>query len=390
MFANPSYLGAWMSTDPEVIIRASAIPSVTDSLSTKEKKDYSVVRAIRAMAGLGGDAGLEREVSSAITKKLGQEPVSGGMYVPTCLRPRASGLDSKTNAAGGYAVQTDVRDLIELLRNKTKVIQIGATVLEGLSGNVQFPKQLTGSAGAWVTENPGSDVTQSDATFGALTITPKTFMGTTAFSRQLLQQSSIDIENIVRSDLAEAHALAVDAAALDGTGTSNQPLGLLRTTGIGAVTIQAGAGGVPTYSKLLDLETAIASANADSDRMALLTTPAMRGKLRKIAVLDSAYSAIPVWQNGPKPGVGDVAGYPAYVSNQVPSNKTSGSNSDCHCIILGDWSQLLLAEFGVLTLVVDPFTSKKKNMIECTSFGMYDIGVRQPAAFAAIQDARLA
>jgi HK97 family phage major capsid protein len=375
--------------DTQIAVRTGGLATATvEALSERECASYSVARLIlHAADPQAHDVGIEREVSAAIAKDIGREP--RGYWVPTCLRPRASGLDTKTNAAGKYSVMTEVRDLVELLRNKARVIQLGATVLSGLTGAVQFPRQLAASAGAWVAENPGSDVAASDATFGALTLTPKTYASTTSFSRQLLQQSSIDIENFVRNDLATAHALAIDAAALDGSGTANQPLGLLRTAGIGSVIIAANAGGTPAYAKVLELETAVADANADEAGIKFLTTPIMRGKLKSVPAVNTTYGTIPTWQQvANAPGVGDVLGYPAYVSKQVPANKVSGSNSDCHAIILGYWPSLLIGEFGILDLVVDPYALKRQGMVEVTSFQMVDIGIRQPASFAAIQDAR--
>jgi|SRR5215469_9985106 len=378
-----------MDSTQEIAIRTGGLAAATvEALSERECASYSVARLIlHAADPQAHDPGIEHEISAAIAKDIGREP--RGYWVPTRLRPQASGLDTKTNAAGKYTVMTEVRDLIELLRNRARVIQLGATVLSGLTGNVQFPKQLTATSGAWVSENSGTDVMQSDATFGALTLSPKTYASTTSFSRQLLQQSSIDVENFVRNDLATAHALAVDAAALDGTGANNQPLGLLRSVGIGSVVIAAGAGGAPSYAKVLELETAVADANADEAGMKFLTTPIMRGKLKSVPAVNATYGTVPVWQQlANAPGVGDVIGYPGYVSRQVPANKTSGANSDCHCIILGSWPSLIIGEFGILDLVVDPYALKKQGMIEVTSFQMVDIGVRIPAQFAAIQDAR--
>jgi len=378
-----------MDSTQEIPIRTGGLAAATvEALSERECASYSVARLIlHAADPQAHDVGIEREISAAIAKDIGREP--RGYWVPTRLRPQAAGLDTKTNGAGKYTVMTEVRDLIELLRNRARVIQLGATVLTGLTGNVQFPKQLTAATGAWVAENPGSDVAASDATFGALTLSPKTYAATTSFSRQLLQQSTIDVENFVRNDLAIAHALAIDLAALDGTGTANQPLGLLRTTGIGSVVIAANAGGAPTYAKIVELETAVADANADEGGMKFLTTPIMRGKLRSVPAVNATYGMVPVWQQvANAPGVGDVIGYPGYVSKQVPANKTSGTNSDCHAIIFGYWPALVIGEFGILDLVVDPYTLKKQGMIEVTSFQMVDVGVRQPAAFAAVQDAR--
>jgi HK97 family phage major capsid protein len=368
-----------------------AQPTVA-SLTSQERSDYSLCRAIRSLAGESGcEATLEREVSADIAKRIGKS--TSGMFIPTNLnpfRPRASGLDEKTNAGGKYTVMTEVRDLIELLRNKARVIQLGATVLSGLTSNIQFPTQASAGTIYWTGDNPGSNVTQADLTFGARTMTPHVAQATTAFSRQLLAQSTVDVEGLVREDLAKVHALGVDAAAISGTGNSNQPLGLLGTTGIGSVAMGTN-GAKPTYASCCDLETSIATANADEDGMKFLTTPGMRGVLKKVGKLDSTYASIPLWdQWGNAPGIGDLIGYQAFVSNQVPSNLTKGTtNGTCHAIIFGYWPTLVVGEWGVLELIVDPYSLKKQGMIEVTSFQMVDVMLRQPAQMAAIQDATL-
>jgi HK97 family phage major capsid protein/ATP-dependent Clp endopeptidase proteolytic subunit ClpP len=362
-----------------------AAPTV-NKMDASERKDYSIARAIRFLAGDDGvEARLEREVSQDIAKSLGRS--SNGLFIPTRLNPQMAGLDTKTNGAGKYTVATEMRDLIELLRNKARVIELGATVLSGLSSDISFPVQLTGSAGAWVAENPGSDASESDATFGTKSLSPKTYAATTSFSRKLLAQSSIDIEAMVRNDLATAHAQALDVAAINGLGSSNQPLGLLKTTGIGDVALGA-AGDTPDYASIVDLETAIADANADESGMKFLTTPIMRGLLRKTQQFSST-NGVPVWQQlGNSLGVGDVLGYPGYVSKNVPSTLVKTTSSDCHAIIFGYWPGMLIGEWGVIELIVDPYRLKKQGMIEVTSFQMVDVLLRQPAQFAAIQDAR--
>ena len=122
------------------------------------------------------------------------------------------------------------------------------------------------------------------------------------------------------------HALAIDLAAINGLGSSNQPTGILKTSGIGDVAMGA-AGGVPTYDAIVDLETKIAGANADANAMRFLTTPFVRGKLRKTQLFPGSSLGEPVWQSLPgRPGVGLLAGYEAYVSNQVPSTLVKGGS----------------------------------------------------------------
>lgn len=372
------------------------IQALVADLSHKERSDYKIADAILRMCGDDRRGSFEVELSDSIANVVGRKPQQNGFFVPMAGvspnygRPQMAGLDTKTNAAGKYTVATEVLDLIELLRNRMLVFKLGATLLSGLQGNIQFPKQLTQMIAYWVPENPGTDVTQSDVTFGALTLSPKTLQATTAYSRQLLSQSTVDIENMVRNELATIHALAIDLAAINGLGTGNQPTGVLRTTGIGDVAIGP-AGGVPTSDHIVDLETKIATSNADANGMKFLTTPAIRGKLRKTQqTFGGTPNQQPVWQSVPgSPGLGVLDGYEAYVSNQVPSNLVKGASTDCHAIIFGYWPTIMVGEWGVIEIVVDPYALKKQGMIEVTSFQMVDVGVRLPQMMSAIQDARI-
>jgi HK97 family phage major capsid protein len=354
--------------------------ATVDGLSRFDRANYSIVKIIRHIAGSDVDCQLELEVSEHIRKRLNK--TSGNFYVPTRIR---SGLDTKTNAAGAFTVETEVLDLIELLRARTQVVRMGGTLLTGLSSSAAFPVQLTASTGSWVAENPGSDLADSDSTFGQKTLSPKMYEANTSYSQKLLAQSSLDVEAFVRKDLAKAHALGLDAAAINGSGGSNQPLGLLGTAGIGNVAL--GTNGLaPTYQNIVDLETAVAAADADFDGMSWLTTPAMRGKLRSVQQFSGA--GVGVWQQVGGSKLGNVLGYDGYVSRQVPSNLVKGTSSDCHAIIVGYWPALIIGEWGVLEILVDPYRLKKQGMIEITSYLMADVLIQQPASFAAIKDAR--
>jgi HK97 family phage major capsid protein len=356
------------------------LPTV-DGFTRFDRQRYSIVKIIRHIAGDADvDISLEQEVSEQIAKRL--KKTSGNFYVPTRIR---SGLDTKTNAAGAFTVETELQDLIELLRARTQVIRMGATLLTGLSSTAAFPVQLTGSTGSWVAENPGSDLADSDSSFGQKTLSPKMYEANTSYSRKLLAQATMDVEAFVLKDLAKAHALGLDAAAINGSGASNQPLGLLGTTGIGNVAL--GVNGLaPTYANIADLETAVSNADADADGMAFLTTPIMRAKLRNAQQFSGA--GVGVWQQVAGSKVGNVLGYDGFVSRQVPSTLVKGTSSDCHGILFGYWPALIIGEWGVLEILVDPYRLKKQGMIEITSYLMADILIQQPASFAAIKDAR--
>ena len=80
-------------------------------------------------------------------------------------------------------------------------------------------------------------------------------------------------------------------------------------------------------------------------------------------------------------------GYNALVTNCVPSNLTKGTGSNLSAILFGKWDELLIAHWGVLDIVVDPYTNSKSGIITVTLFQDVDVGVRYPAAFAVIKDA---
>ncbi|WP_316348487.1 phage major capsid protein [Desulfuromonas acetoxidans] len=353
---------------------------VGDMLNEREDKQYSIVRALN-VAAYGGD-GMERDVSDQIAKQLGRS--TDGIFIPTSLNVRAAGV-AGVDGQGGHTVPTVQMPIIELLRNKMMVKAMGAQVLGGLTGDLKFPRQEGNAALNWSGENPGSNTSDTDLTnyFGQVAMTPKSAIATIPYSKQLLAQSSVDIENFFRNDLARVNALGLDLAAIMGTG-SDQPLGILNTTGIGSV-----AGGdnglAPTFAHMVQLETEVSIDNADVGSLGYLTNAAVRGTLKQTE--KSAGTGAYVWAKG-EGGFGDVNGYRAAASNQVPSNLDKGTSTGvCSAVIFGNWEDLLIGEWGVIEIIIDPFSLKKQGLVEMTSTMLCDVAVRHAQSFAAMKDA---
>lgn len=354
-------------------------------MSAREERSYSVLRACRAL--LDNDwsgAGLEREVSNAIGKTLGRQ--ASGFFMPTGLRmPGPGDMGQRTvNVAGtdnvgGYTVPTELQSVIDLLRARMMTRQLGARVLTGLQGDIAFPRVTGGASLSWVGENPGADVSDSNLAFDQVSLTPKTAQASIPVSRQLLAQSAFDVEMMMRSDLATVGALGLDLAAINGSGSSNQPTGILATSGIGSVA--GGTNGLaPAWSHIVQLETEVATDNADIGALAYLTNAKVRGKLKQIE--KASNTAQFVWDGT------EMNGYNAAVSNQVPSNLTKGTSSGvCSAIIFGNWSDLIIGEWGAMEIIVDPYSLKKQGLVELTSIMMADVAVRHPESFAAMKDA---
>ncbi|MFQ5737241.1 MAG: phage major capsid protein [Thermodesulfobacteriota bacterium] len=349
-------------------------------LSDREAKSFSFLKAIIA-AGTQDwrDAEFERECIEAAAKANPTSPARG-FYIPKDVLMERD-LTVGTATAGGNLVATDLlaNSFIELLRNRMKVKELGATILDGLVGNVAIPKQTGGATAYWVAENVAP--TESEPTFGQVVLSPKTVGTFTDISRHLLLQASLSIEQLVRSDIATVLALAVDQAAINGSGTSNQPTGILNTTGIGDVA--GGTNGLaPTYAHMIELESDLAGANADVEKMGLLTTPEIRGKLKQTPRFTSTDT--PTWKDD-----NTVNGYRAEISNQVPKTLTKGTSTDCHAIIFGNWADLIIGQWGDLDVLVDPFSLGTSGAVRVRVFQHVDIAVRHAASFSAMKDARI-
>jgi HK97 family phage major capsid protein len=352
-------------------------------LTEKEQKQYSFARAL--LSATDGVASFESDVSQEIQRNLpkgyAQQGKGNGFFIPTTIGTRA-GLDSKTSTTGTELKFVEAGSFIDLLRNKARVLQLGATMLSGLDSPVTFPVQNGAGTAAWNAENPGSDVSESNVTFTSRSLTAKTLQSTTSFSRQLLRQAVIDVENLVRNDLAAIHALAIDSAAINGSGT-NQPTGLLSISGVNVYALGTD-GAAPSYAGAIGLEFKVENANANVGPMGYLTTPGIKATLKNTAVLTNT-AGLPVWTGGEE---GSMNGYKAYSSKQVPSTLTKGTSTTvCHAILFGVWSQLYIGEWGAMEVITDPYRLKKQGMIEVTSFQMVDVMARYPEAFAVTKDA---
>ena len=359
------------------LLATTPLTSPSMGMSAPEAREYSYARAIRnAVARMEGEkveSSFEDEVASTLERALPSNYSKQGLLVPLQLRA----LDTATSGAAAEAVYTQYGgELIELLRNSAMTMQMGARVISGLNGPVSFPTQLTDATASWVAENPGSDMASSAPTFGHITLTPKTLAGTSAFSRSLMVQSIFSVEGVVRQSLASAHALAFDKAILHGTGSSNQPTGIYRTTGVNTVAF----GGVPTYGKLQDMLTECATDNALAGNLGFITTPGVAGKMAQ-TLESSVAGASWLWQGQRQNGT--VIGYKAASTNQVSKtmNVLVDTGASSHGLIFGNWNDVLVGMWAGLDLILDPYTLKKQQLIEVASFQMADVAVRHAASF---------
>lgn len=347
-------------------------------LSESETQQFSVTRAIRASLDKDwSKAGFEAECSRAIGAKLNRVTDPNRFFVPLEVQARkidARAIEARDRmnqqrdvyvgaaASGGYLVGTQNQSFIEVLRNRSVAFRMGARRLSGLVGNVTVPRQ-SGAATAYWLGTEATQITESQQVFGQLSLTPKTVGAYTEISRQLLLQSSPDVEGIVNADLGAVTSIAVDLAALNGSGTAGQPQGVIGTSGVGSVTATT-----LDYGKALDFQLALANANIVPGSGGYVVTPAV-AKIFMTRFRQSNTDT-PLWVGNLWEG--SVLGFPGMSSLQIPT-------ANC---IFGDWSQIIVAEWGVLEIEVNPVANFQAGIIGVRALVTLDVGVRYPAAFA--------
>ena len=332
----------------------------SEFLDKKEVKQFSFLRAINALASPADKqaqeaAAFEREVSDEAAKRYGRP--AKGIIVPNEVLKRD--LNVGTAADGGNLVSTELLSgsFIEILRNKMAIMEAGVTMLTGLEGNISIPKQDGTTSAYWVGE--GGAPTEGQQSFTQISMTPKTIGAFTDFTRRTLLQSSIDIEAFVRDDIAKKIALELDRTAIYGTGSSNQPLGLKDTSGIGSQSLTS----FGTFAEYIGMETDVAVANAEGGSMKYLINASARGALKSTE--KASNTGMFVFDNN------QINGYDAIVSNQLVNNDA----------IFGDFSQFIVGMWSGLDLTVDPYAGATAGTVRIIALQDIDYAIRQAGAF---------
>lgn len=346
--------------------------------------EYSLLRALAGHAGLGADWGRERELSAELARRSGRQ--FQGIAVPMSVfhmparGARGERILTTTIPAGGPGgnlIETSLLggEFIDLLRRALVIRGLGARVLSGLIGNVDIPRQTATATSAWVAEN--APITASDPSFGKVSLTPRHCGAITEFSRNMLLQSSMDVEMLVRTDLAALLAETLDMAAVAGTGAGSQPRGVLNQAGIGSVAMGAN-GAALTFDAVADLMGVVADVNAELGMLSYLTNTRVRRAAAKLK--DS--------QNRPLGMDVVFQGMPRAFSNVVPNNLTKGTGTNLSAMLYGNWSDLLLGYWSEIDILTNPFESSAyaRGNVQVRAMLTADIAVRNAASFAAITD----
>jgi len=289
----------------------------------------------------------------------------------------------------GYplAVQTTVEPEapINFLRAKTICGKLGCTLVDGLVsgqlGNLKLPRATGGAVASWQPEVGGAP--DSDQNFDAITLAAKRITGSTVLSRQLILQSSPDIEEFVKNDLTTAIGVAIDNAAITGTGVAPQPTGILKVpanaSGSYAYASRSANvtfGGPASWASVLAFEKTL--------EQGLIQNDGSFGYASDVTTRDK-------WQQAPK-----VAGYPSFLWENTNDDGTCGrvngrraissSQLPAGQVIFRKWSEMLICTWVGVELMIDPCSLATQAEVRVRASLLADINFRYALAFCASSD----
>ena len=338
-------------------------------MSKEEVREFSLVKAIRAMANPSDrraqeEAAFEFECSAEAARQYGKD--AQGIMLPAEVL-RSWGKRDLNTSDDSTLVAEDYRgnDFIDVLRNESSVMQAGATMLRGLQGNVVIPKKTAGASAGWIATE-GSAAAESEFTAGSVTMSPKVIGAFTDVTRLLLQQSSLDVENLIRDDLTKSIATAIDLGALAGSGSSGQPTGIANTSGINTTTFAAAN---PTWAEIVAMESAVANDNALTGSLGYICRPADFGTLKTTEKATGTAQFVVSPDNS-------MNGYNVVRSNQV----TSGD------FYFGNFADLLIGMYGGLDITVDPYALSTSGGVRIVALQTVDVAVRHAVSFCKSSD----
>ena len=332
-------------------------------LTTKEQRSYSLSKALFALANPGDRraqeaAAFEFEVSGAASR-------SGSFVVPFEVAGPLQKRDLTTSTGDGVVgEQFREGDFIEALRNASSVMAAGATMLTGLEGEIKIPRQSAVTVATFLGAEGSTSANDDDPEFDAVTMSGKLLGITSSVTKQLLNTGSLDVENLIRNDLARSIATGMDLAALSGSGAAGNPTGLDNINGISTVDF---ASATPTFAEVVELESTIASNNALLGMPHYLMHPSVYGELKTVEKATNTAEFI-VDRDGM------INGYPVIRSKQATADRRR--------MYMGNFADLLVGQFGPgVEIIVDPFSNASTGIVKVTATVVMDVAVRHTESF---------
>ena len=234
------------------------------------------------------------------------------------------------------------------------------SVIANVSANFDIPVE-SATATAYVIANETTQIPDSVPTLGAVTMSPKNVGVYIEVSSKFLHTTGGGGEAYARKTVAKTLGAGVDAVALNGSGGSGEPLGLISQ-------ITGGVSGTDlNEADIREFQTDIG--NALGPDCGWVTTRAVASVLNGRQRFSGSSTAL--WEGNLDRGI--VGGFPAYSSPSAPASH----------LIFGAWESFVLATWGVgIELSTNPYANFQAGIVGIRAIASFDVGLVRPSAFS--------
>ena len=315
---------------------------------TTKMEKFSLLKAVRCAANGQQFDERTQEVINAGIAEMRKSGLTSNGQIQLPVEERAD-VQATVATAGMEAVATDKLNLLEPLRANLVMAQAGATLMTGLVGNVGMP-MYDGSTVGWEGEiDPAKD---GAGKFSEIELTPKRLTAYIDVSKQFLLQDSVKAEEVLKSDLIKALSNKLEATILgDETGDNKKPAGMF--DGVGAADL--------TFESTVGMEMELEDANVNGE-YTYIVSPKAKASLRTAS--KGANQGF-VMENGEVNGIKTLC------------------TSACKGIVLGNFSDYVIAQWGAISLFVDPYSQAVNGKVRIIVEAFFDAKPRRSEAFVA-------
>lgn len=355
----PSWIesGRSVSSVMEEILdsRSNAHRATVTGLSRKEEGELSFARSIEGL--LSGDNSLANEMGRDAAERAGIATKSNAIYIPL-NSPVFKGKRTMTTGNSGEIVANEYLSLEDALREQSILGTLGVQVQQ--VNNVLYMPRLDGLEAAFIAENDAP--TPATSSFSTIEWKPNTLALDVPYTRQLKAlDGTYDVEEIVRQDILGAMLEGMEKAVFAGSG-SNQPVGLEFDPLIPFFAASTGSIDYQSFVQLARLQRE--NKGAATNHFYVLTPG-----------LYEAATITPRFAGTAGPGIlhdGMINGVPVLQSNFLSSTSTSGK------AIYGNFQKTLVAHFGVLEILANPYRQSNNRRVTLEGTLFLDSHIRQP------------
>ncbi|MGT5623455.1 phage major capsid protein [Escherichia coli] len=354
--------------------RTKALNNITNAQRNNEQinkeknmeKTFDLNNVIRSLvdgAALGANEAEYSAMAAGAAMQRGRAARGGSVFVPAAAMRAAAAGNTKADLTAITDEKLLTESYIEMLLPASCLGRLGVTVLSGLNSPIAVPKMTASSVEAFGFVDENGSAPESKATFSNVKMSPKTFAGGNPISRASIKQVP-GIATLITDHINKAVRIKLEQLILSDKDNTRGPAGLVKQLVDGGRVTKKTAF---SYKDFLKEIAALTDAGVPAQSIKFAMSGATAAELES-TLKDNGVSGY-IIENG------KLAGYDVVTSGVIPADH----------IVLGDFSGIMIGEWGGLELDMDDTTYRAQSAIVPRIWVDLDFTVVQPEALKVLK-----